>query len=99
MSYLSIRPGNPGRYIKERLIPMKPFSISVSRGEQLKLVLFGACVIGVLATMTGRGTLAYFTTQTTSTGNSFTAGTLHLQATDLNEGPSPSVSTSISFSN
>ena len=36
---------------------MTVFSIPFSRGQQFKLVLFGALVIGVLATMAGRGTL------------------------------------------
>jgi len=64
---------------------MKTLPISVSRGQQIKLVLFGAVVIGVLATMTGRGTLAYFTTQVTSTGNTFSAGNLHFNINDNNQ--------------
>jgi predicted ribosomally synthesized peptide with SipW-like signal peptide len=74
-------------------------SISFNRAQRHKLVLFGALAIGVLALAAGRGTLAYFTTQTSSSGNAFTAGTLHLQASDNNEGPLASVSTSITFAN
>jgi predicted ribosomally synthesized peptide with SipW-like signal peptide len=73
----------------------------VSRGQQLKLVLFGALAIGVLATMTGRGTLAYFTTQVTSTGNTFSAGNLHFSITDNNQTGAglTAVTSSITLSN
>jgi predicted ribosomally synthesized peptide with SipW-like signal peptide len=64
---------------------MTTLSIALSRGQRFKLVLFGALAIGLLATMAGRGTLAYFTTQTTSTANTFTAGNLHFQIADNND--------------
>src|SRR6267378_6617997 len=79
---------------------MRSISISVSRGQQFKLVLFGALAIGVLATMTGRGTLAFFTTQVTSNANVFTAGTLHLNISDTTIGggdTTTAVNSSISF--
>src|SRR5690348_12683234 len=50
-----------------------------SRVPLLKLVLIGALATGVLATATGRGTLAFFTTRVTSSANTFTAGDLHFQ--------------------
>ena len=80
---------------------MTPFPISVSRSQQLKLVLFGALVIGVLATMTGRGTLAYFTAQVTSTANTFSAGNLHFSIKDNNQTGAglTTVTSSITLSN
>jgi len=78
---------------------MTVFSIPFSRGQQFKLVLFGALVIGVLATMAGRGTLAYFTTQVRSDTNTFTAGTLQFHVGDIDESDlTPAVTSSISFS-
>jgi predicted ribosomally synthesized peptide with SipW-like signal peptide len=77
---------------------MTSFPISVSRGQQLKLALVGALAVGVLATMTGRGTLAYFTTQVRSDTNTFTAGTLQFHVGDSDESNlTPAVTTSISF--
>jgi predicted ribosomally synthesized peptide with SipW-like signal peptide len=79
-------------------ILMTVFSIPFSRAQQIKLVLFGALAIGVMATMTGRGTLAYFTTQVRSDTNTFTAGTLQLHVGDINESNlTPAVTSSISF--
>src|SRR5258708_26531246 len=113
MSYLMIRPGNPdraadpatprGRPGVARLYQgathsMTSFPISVSRGRQLKLALVGALAVGVLATMTGRGTLAYFTTQVRSDTNTFTAGTLQFHVGDTDESNlTPAAITSISF--
>jgi hypothetical protein len=65
--------------------------------QLLRLGLVATMATGVLATVAGHGTMAYFTTQTTSTANVFTAGTLHLQATDNNEGPLNSVTSTITF--
>jgi len=65
--------------------------------QLLRLGLVATMATGVLATVAGHGTMAYFTTQTTSTANLFTAGTLHLQATDGDQGPLASVSASITF--
>src|SRR5438309_11972846 len=55
--------------------------------QLLRLGLVATMATGVLATVAGHGTMAYFTTQTASTANVFTAGTLHLQATDSDQGP------------
>ncbi len=73
----------------------------LSRGQQFKLVLFGALAIGVLATMAGRGTLAYFTTQVTTTGNLFSAGNLHFNINDNNQTGAglTTVTSSITLSN
>jgi len=42
-------------------------------------------VIGILSLLAGQGTLAYFTSTATSTGNVFTTGTVALKLTDANE--------------
>lgn len=45
----------------------------------MQKVLFSLLLIGIVAAMAGAGTLAYFTDEETSTGNTFTAGTLDLE--------------------
>ena len=42
-------------------------------------------VLGALSLLAGQGTLAYFTSTATSTGNVFSTGTVLLQLTDANE--------------
>ncbi len=41
-----------------------------------RVLLAGALAVGVLGSQSGQGTLAYFTSSVTNTGNTFTAGTL-----------------------
>jgi predicted ribosomally synthesized peptide with SipW-like signal peptide len=48
-----------------------------------RTLLVMALTMGVLGMQTGRGTLAYFTDSKTSSGNTFTAGILSLQASTL----------------
>jgi hypothetical protein len=57
-----------------------------SGAQLLRFGVLATLATGVLATAAGRGTLAYFTTQVTSTGNSFAAGNLQFSITDNNEG-------------
>lgn len=45
----------------------------------MQKVLFSLLLIGVVAAMAGAGTLAYFSDTETSSGNTFTAGTLDLK--------------------
>ncbi|HEY3057476.1 MAG TPA: TasA family protein [Chloroflexota bacterium] len=76
------------------------FRIALSGAQQAKLLLVGALATGVLATVAGRGTMAYFTTQVTSTPNTFTAGTLRLEIADVNDARSINpVTSSIVFNN
>jgi predicted ribosomally synthesized peptide with SipW-like signal peptide len=79
---------------------------SASRGLLLKLLLVSALATGVLASAAGRGTMAYFTTQVTSTANTFTTGSLHFEVAKFGgtppnaaQGTSGTVSTSISLTN
>jgi predicted ribosomally synthesized peptide with SipW-like signal peptide len=76
-----------------------PFLISLGRDQLFKLVLLTALATGVLASVAGRGTLAYFTTQVTSTTNTFTLGTLHFNITDNNQANQTAVASSITLSN
>jgi predicted ribosomally synthesized peptide with SipW-like signal peptide len=55
-------------------------------------------VIGVLSLLAGQGTLAYFTSTATSTGNVFTTGTVVLRLTDANESAAAAVSASFGTS-
>jgi len=76
------------------------FRLALSGAQQAKLLLVAALAVGVLSTVAGRGTVAYFTTQVKSDTNTFTAGTLHLQIGDVNGAPAVGpVSTSITFDN
>ena len=76
------------------------FRIALSGAQQAKLLLVGALATGVLSTVAGRGTMAYFTTQVTSTPNTFTAGTLRLEIADVNDARSINpVTSSIVFNN
>jgi predicted ribosomally synthesized peptide with SipW-like signal peptide len=64
------------------------------------LLLVAALATGVLSTVAGRGTVAYFTTQVQSTPNTFTAGTLRLEIADVDDAMSVNpVTASISFDN
>ena len=76
-----------------------PFLNSLGRDQLLKLVLLAALATGVLVSVAGRGTLAYFTTQVTSTGNQFSAGNLHFNITDNNQTNQTTVASSITLSN
>jgi predicted ribosomally synthesized peptide with SipW-like signal peptide len=79
-----------------------PFLISLGRDQLFKLVLLTALATGVLASVAGRGTLAYFTTQVTSTTNTFSLGTLHFNIADNNQnlaGNLTSVTSSITLTN
>jgi predicted ribosomally synthesized peptide with SipW-like signal peptide len=51
--------------------------------EKMQKVLFSLLLIGLVAAMAGAGTLAYFFDTETSTGNTFTAGTMDLQIRDF----------------
>jgi predicted ribosomally synthesized peptide with SipW-like signal peptide len=65
-----------------------------------QLLRFGVVVTlatGVLATAAGRGTLAYFTTQATSTANTFAAGNLKFTISDNNEAAAATVTSSITL--
>ena len=77
------------------------FSIPVSGAQLIKLGLVAAMATGVLSTVAGRGTLAYFTTQVTSTPNTFSAGNLHFNITDNDQTAAglTSVTSSIALSN
>jgi Camelysin metallo-endopeptidase len=76
---------------------MKP--ISFIAGNKSRLLLLAAVATGVLGMQAGRGTLAFFTTSATSTGNVFTAGNLQMNVSDVNQGPLATVDTSITFAN
>jgi len=67
----------------------------------MKLLLLATIATGLLATAAGRGTMAYFTTQVTSTGDQFSAGNLHFNINDNNEsaGGLTTVASSITLSN
>src|SRR3954469_4753664 len=76
------------------------FRFALSGAQQAKLLLVAAVTVGVLSTVAGRGTVAYFTTQVSSTANTFTAGTLHLEVADNDDAATrTSVGSSITFSN
>jgi predicted ribosomally synthesized peptide with SipW-like signal peptide len=64
----------------------------------MRFLLLTTLAAGLLSVNAGRGTLAYFTTQVTSTGNQFTAGNLQLKIDDSNEANQASVGSSITFS-
>jgi len=51
----------------------------------MRKILTAIFVVGLVATMAGAGIYAYFTDTETSTGNTFTAGTLDLKVGDWNE--------------
>jgi spore coat-associated protein N len=48
-----------------------------------KKIIISLCVIGAIAAIAVGGTMAYFSDTETSTGNTFTAGTLNLQVSDV----------------
>ena len=50
----------------------------------VRFMLMATLAAGMLSMNAGRGTLAYFTTQATSNGNVFTAGTLRFSMDDAN---------------
>jgi predicted ribosomally synthesized peptide with SipW-like signal peptide len=79
---------------------MKNFSFKFSGALAQRLVLVAAVTTGALSLVAGHGTLAFFTTQVSSTPNTFTAGTLRLFVGDVNEAPfaGPAAS-SITFAN
>lgn len=52
----------------------------------MKKILMSILVIGIVATMFGAGTFAYFTDVEKSTGNTMSAGTLDIEIGDNNEG-------------
>jgi len=51
-------------------------------------------LLGVLSLLAGQGTLAYFTSTATSTGNTFSTGTVSLKLTDSNETDAATVAAS-----
>jgi len=57
----------------------------------MKKIIISLSVIGVVAGIAIGGTVAYFSDTETSTGNTFTAGTLNLQLRDTDEGPADGV--------
>lgn len=59
-------------------------------------LLFGLVAVGLLSAQAAPGTLAVFTSTATSTGNTFTAGTLTLVISDANETDLAAVTASIS---
>jgi predicted ribosomally synthesized peptide with SipW-like signal peptide len=75
------------------------FGTRLSAANWGRLVLIGALATGVLSATAGRGTMAYFTTQVTSTANKFTAGNLHFTIDDSNQTGQTSVATSLTLSN
>ena len=76
------------------------FRIALSGAQQARLLLVAAMATGVLGTVAGRGTMAYFTTQVQSQTNTFTAGTLRLEIADVDDAQSINpVTSSITFSN
>src|SRR4051812_7868051 len=56
-------------------------------------------VLGVLSLLAGQGTLAYFTSTATSTGNVFTTGSVTLKLTDANESALSAVTASFGSAN
>ncbi len=81
------------------------FRIALSRAMQVKLLLLATIATGLTASVAGHGTMAYFTTQVTSTNDHFTAGNLHFQIANFNgsslnggtQGASGTVSSSITL--
>jgi hypothetical protein len=67
----------------------------------MRFMLFATLAAGMLSMNAGRGTLAFFTTQVTSTGNTFTAGNLRFNISDANvtSGQYPSLGSSLSMTN
>lgn len=61
--------------------------------------LISVLCIGLVAMTAGAGTLAYFSDTETSTGNTFTAGTLDLKVSDANEGFGDGVSATWTMNN
>ena len=55
--------------------------------------------LGVLSMLAGQGTLAYFTSTATSTGNVFSTGTVALRLTDVNETSSAAITASFGSAN
>lgn len=75
-------------------------SLPFTRANRMRALTVGVLALGILSVGVGRGTLAYFTTQVGSTGNTFTAGTLQLHIGDADQtNLTPSVATSITFAN
>jgi predicted ribosomally synthesized peptide with SipW-like signal peptide len=52
------------------------------RAATMQTLTVGVLLAGVLSVQVGHGTMAYFTTQVTSTGNTFSAGNLHFNIND-----------------
>jgi predicted ribosomally synthesized peptide with SipW-like signal peptide len=75
------------------------FTMPFNRATRMRALTIGVLALGVLSVQVGRGTLAYFTTQVTSTGNVFSAGNLHFTINDNNQGPLTTVSSSIALAN
>lgn len=53
--------------------------------REVQNVLFSLLMIGVVVAMAGAGTIAYFSDVETSTGNTFTAGTIDIELDDQDE--------------
>jgi predicted ribosomally synthesized peptide with SipW-like signal peptide len=77
-------------------------SLPFTRANRMRALTVGVLALGILSVQVGRGTLAYFTTQASSTANTFTAGNLHFNIADNfatgDAGPT-SVNSSISLAN
>ena len=65
----------------------------------MKEIIKSLIVIGAVLTALGAGTLAWFSDTETSSGNTFTAGTLDLKVNDWNEGFGDGVSATWTMSN
>src|SRR5207302_9703725 len=68
-----------------------------SGAQLLRFGVVATLATGVLATAAGRGTLAFFTASTTSTANTFTAGTLRMNIADVDQSGAATVAGSIVF--
>jgi Camelysin metallo-endopeptidase len=75
------------------------FITALSAAQLGRFVLVATLATGALSTTVGRGTMAYFTTQVTSVGNTFTAGNLHFEIDDRNGNPGTSVTSSMELRN
>jgi predicted ribosomally synthesized peptide with SipW-like signal peptide len=72
-----------------------------SKANRMRALTAGVLALGVLSVQVGHGTLAYFTTQATSTGNAFSAGDLHFNINDNTDGTAghTTVASSLTLSN
>ena len=64
-----------------------------------RVILTLVMTLGVLSLQAGQGTLAYFTSTATSTGNTFASGTVSLKLTDADETAQAAITASIGAAN